>query len=106
MTKQQRDHAKAMAYGLLYGLGKDRLAAKMEVTPQEAAQKSDDFRASIPVLVRCRGTMPTQALAMLLLSPRSACDAECLVAAAHTHDKYLFTFDMDGAHIWQENDAE
>ncbi|EIE23289.1 hypothetical protein COCSUDRAFT_42188 [Coccomyxa subellipsoidea C-169] len=50
VSVQQRDHAKAMAYGLLYGLGKDRLAARMEVTPQEAAQKSADFRASIPVL--------------------------------------------------------
>ena len=48
---EQRNHAKAMAYGLLYGLGKDRLAAKMGVNPQEAAQKSADFRASIPVLV-------------------------------------------------------
>lgn len=102
VTKQQRDHAKAMAYGLLYGLGKDRLAAKMEVTPQEAAQKSADFRASIPVLVRCGGTMPTQTLAVLLLPPRSACDAACLVAAAQMHRIDLFTFDMDGLRIWQE----
>lgn len=51
VSMEQRNHAKAMAYGLLYGLGKDRLAAKMEVTPQEAAQKSAEFRASIPVLV-------------------------------------------------------
>lgn len=52
VTMEQRNHAKAMAYGLLYGLGKDRLATRMGVNPQEAAQKSTDFRASIPVLVR------------------------------------------------------
>ncbi len=39
-----------MAYGLLYGLGKDRLAAKMEVQPEIAAQLSAEFRASIPEL--------------------------------------------------------
>ncbi|CAL8465203.1 g4738 [Coccomyxa elongata] len=50
VTVEQRNHAKAMAYGLLYGLGKDRLAARMGVNPQEAAQKSAEFRTSIPVL--------------------------------------------------------
>jgi DNA polymerase I-like protein with 3'-5' exonuclease and polymerase domains len=40
-----------MAYGLLYGLGKERLAARMEVKPEVAAQLSADFRGSIPELV-------------------------------------------------------
>lgn len=52
MSLERRNHAKAMAYGLLYGLGRERLAARMEVEPESAAQHAADFRASIPELVR------------------------------------------------------
>ena len=52
VTPAQRTQAKAIAYGLLYGKGKAALAADLGVAPDEAARLMDDFRKSIPGLVR------------------------------------------------------
>eukprot|EP00879_Flechtneria_rotunda_P026930 GHRR01028777.1.p1 GENE.GHRR01028777.1~~GHRR01028777.1.p1 ORF type:complete len:224 (+),score=77.45 GHRR01028777.1:916-1587(+) len=47
VTPEQRNHAKRLAYGLLYGMGAHALAAELGVTAQEATNLADDFRRSL-----------------------------------------------------------
>jgi DNA polymerase I-like protein with 3'-5' exonuclease and polymerase domains len=42
----QRGQAKRLAYGLLYGMGPQALAAELGVAVGEAVRLSDDFRRS------------------------------------------------------------
>jgi DNA polymerase theta len=48
VTQHQREHAKHMAYGLLYGKGVKSLAADMGVSEETAAQRSPKFKGSLP----------------------------------------------------------
>ncbi len=48
VTQQQRDHAKRLAYGLLYGMGPTALAADLGTDVATAASFSDEFRRSLP----------------------------------------------------------
>lgn len=48
VTRTQRDHAKHMAYGLLYGMGPMALAAALGVSPKEAMELSDGFKRTLP----------------------------------------------------------
>jgi hypothetical protein len=46
VTPVQRNQAKRLAYGLLYGMGAQALAAELGVAVGEALRLSDDFRRS------------------------------------------------------------
>jgi hypothetical protein len=48
VTRTQRDHAKHLAYGLLYGMGPMALASALGVQPKEAMQLSDEFKRTLP----------------------------------------------------------
>jgi hypothetical protein len=48
VTQQQRNHAKHMAYGLLYGKGARALAVDMGISVEAAAQRSAEFKRSLP----------------------------------------------------------
>ncbi|KAK9824289.1 hypothetical protein WJX72_009203 [[Myrmecia] bisecta] len=68
---EQRDHAKALSYGLLYGKGPHALAADLDCTPNDAVKHMDSFFASIPgvkawtksLVEECRKTTFIQTLA-------------------------------------------
>ena len=53
VQQQQRDYAKQLAYGLLYGKGPHALAADLSCTVQKAAEHQDSFLKSIPAVVSC-----------------------------------------------------
>lgn len=51
MQQQQRDYAKQLAYGLLYGKGPHALAVDLSCTVKKAAEQQDSFLMSIPAVV-------------------------------------------------------
>jgi DNA polymerase theta len=50
VTEEQRNHAKRLAYGLLYGMGNAALAAELGVDTAAAANLAEAFRKSLPGL--------------------------------------------------------
>ncbi|KAL6069130.1 Helicase and polymerase-containing protein TEBICHI [Balamuthia mandrillaris] len=44
VTKEERNRAKAMCYGILYGMGIHALAERLETTPEQAASFLDRFK--------------------------------------------------------------
>ncbi|EFN55218.1 hypothetical protein CHLNCDRAFT_52598 [Chlorella variabilis] len=48
VTQQQRDHAKQLTYGLLYGMGAAKLADELGCSVAEARTAQEKFRASMP----------------------------------------------------------
>lgn len=50
VTQKERNSAKQLAYGLLYGMGSAALASRLNISVPEAAQKSKNFKASLPGL--------------------------------------------------------
>lgn len=48
VTPEQRDHAKQLTYGLLYGMGPGKLADEMGCSLAEARDMQDRFRRSLP----------------------------------------------------------
>ncbi|KAL4428417.1 hypothetical protein ABPG75_002506 [Micractinium tetrahymenae] len=48
VTQKQRDHAKQLTYGLLYGMGASKLADELGCTVAEAKQAQENFRRSLP----------------------------------------------------------
>ncbi|PRW44411.1 helicase and polymerase-containing TEBICHI isoform X1 [Chlorella sorokiniana] len=48
VTQQQRDHAKQLTYGLLYGMGAAKLADELGCGLEEAKDAQEKFRRSLP----------------------------------------------------------
>jgi DNA polymerase theta len=48
VSQQQRDHAKQLTYGLLYGMGAVKLADELGCSVAEARSAQERFRASLP----------------------------------------------------------
>eukprot|EP00884_Botryococcus_braunii_P013508 jgi/Botrbrau1/22158/Bobra.0206s0081.1 len=48
----QREHAKRLAYGILYGMGANALATQLDCSSAAASRMRDDFLASIPAVVQ------------------------------------------------------
>ena len=57
MLPDQRDYAKQLAYGLLYGKGAHALAADMGVDVKQAAKHLESFLKSIPGVVSSQGIL-------------------------------------------------
>lgn len=53
VQQQQRDYAKQLAYGLLYGKGPHALAADLSCDVKMASKHQDTFLKSIPAVVSC-----------------------------------------------------
>ena len=51
VQQQQRDYAKQLAYGLLYGKGPHALAVDLSCTVKVAGEHQDSFLKSIPAVV-------------------------------------------------------
>lgn len=71
VTPVMRTRAKAIAYGLLYGLGSTALAAELKIEKESAAKQAEEFKKSLPgvsawlssVVDGCRSTKYIQTLA-------------------------------------------
>lgn len=50
MAKIKRKQAKTIGLGLMYGMGKAKLAAQLDVTVEEAARLMDQFHQNVPFL--------------------------------------------------------
>ena len=48
MTEEQRQHTKALCYGIIYGMGSRSLAAQLSVSEERASQLQDTFHAQFP----------------------------------------------------------
>lgn len=48
VSSQDREQTKQLVYGLLYGMGLNTLAEKLECSADEAAEKIQDFKRSFP----------------------------------------------------------
>ncbi len=53
VTPQQRDHAKQLTYGLLYGMGAAKLADELGCSVAEARQAQVGMRAGSPAPLGC-----------------------------------------------------
>ena len=71
MTDEQRNRAKKLAYGILYGMGASALADQLVIPIDDAKAMSESFRTSLPgveawvqrVVEDCRATTFVQTLA-------------------------------------------
>ena len=52
MAEEQRDYAKQLAYGLLYGKGPHALAVDLSCDVKKAAKQQESFMRAIPNVVR------------------------------------------------------
>ena len=48
VTDEQRQHTKAVCYGLIYGMGERSLAGQMSVSAERAAQLQEMFHTQFP----------------------------------------------------------
>ncbi|KAF8407042.1 hypothetical protein HHK36_006167 [Tetracentron sinense] len=48
VSSQERDQTKRLVYGILYGMGANTLAAQLDCTSNEAAEKIQNFKSSFP----------------------------------------------------------
>lgn len=57
VTQEQRDAAKALAYGLLYGKGAQALAVDLGISPAEARRATEEFMNALPGVVSWPGLL-------------------------------------------------
>ncbi|KAL0394056.1 UNVERIFIED_CONTAM: Helicase and polymerase-containing protein TEBICHI [Sesamum latifolium] len=48
VTSQERDQTKRLVYGILYGMGPSTLAEQLDCSPDEAAERIQNFKTSFP----------------------------------------------------------
>lgn len=75
VSQQQRDHAKQLTYGLLYGMGAVKLADELGCSVAEARSAQERFRASLPGIEAWQARVVADCRRLGYVEVRAAMDA-------------------------------
>ena len=77
MAEEQRDYAKQLAYGLLYGKGPHALAVDLSCDVKKAAKQQESFMRAIPNVVSFTPFLRFSVVSLLLPTTFFRIKGEC-----------------------------